>query len=243
MTENKYDDEVFFKKYSNMDRSVKGLAGAGEWKTLEKMLPDFRDKRVLDLGCGFGWHCQYAIEHGAKAVTGVDISEKMLSQAKEKTDDKIDYIQTPIEDISFDEDSYDVVISSLAFHYIKSFEQIVERASECLVKGGYFVFSVEHPIFTAYGSQDWYYDEVGNILHFPVDNYFFEGERNASFLGESVTKYHKTITTYISGLLNAGFEITGVTEPQPTDEMLETIEGMKDELRRPMMLIISARKK
>lgn len=243
MTENKYDDEVFFKKYSNMDRSVKGLAGAGEWKTLEKMLPDFRDKRVLDLGCGFGWHCQYAIEHGAKAVTGVDISEKMLSQAKEKTDDKIDYIQTPIEDISFDEDSYDVVISSLAFHYIKSFEQIVERVSECLVKGGYFVFSVEHPIFTAYGSQDWYYDEVGNILHFPVDNYFFEGERNASFLGESVTKYHKTITTYISGLLNAGFEITGVTEPQPTDEMLETIEGMKDELRRPMMLIISARKK
>lgn len=243
MTENKYDDEVFFMKYSNMDRSVKGLAGAGEWKTLESMLPDFKDKRVLDLGCGFGWHCQYAIEHGAKAVTGVDISERMISRAKEKTDDKIDYIQTPIEDISFDEDSYDVVISSLAFHYIESFERILERVSECLIKGGDFIFSVEHPIFTAYGSQDWYYDENGNILHFPVDNYFFESKRNASFLGESVTKYHKTITTYINGLLNAGFEITGVTEPQPTDEMLKTIEGMKDELRRPMMLIISARKK
>lgn len=243
MTENKYDDEVFFKKYSNMDRSVKGLAGAGEWKTLESMLPDFKDKRVLDLGCGFGWHCQYAIEHGAKAVTGVDISERMLLWAEEKTDNKINYIHIPIEDISFDEDSYDIVISSLAFHYIESFEQILERVSECLIKGGDFVFSVEHPIFTAYGSQDWYYDENGNILHFPVDNYFFEGKRNASFLGESVTKYHKTITTYINGLLNAGFEITGVTEPQPTDEMLKTIEGMKDELRRPMMLIISSRKK
>lgn len=92
MKQNKYDDKVFFQKYSKMDRSVKGLAGAGEWKTLQKLLPDFKDKRVLDLGCGFGWHCQYAIEHGAKAVTGVDISEKMLTVAKEKTDSKIRYI-------------------------------------------------------------------------------------------------------------------------------------------------------
>lgn len=58
MKQNKYDDIVFFEKYSKMDRSTKGLAGAGEWKTLQKLLPDFKDKCVLDLGCGFGWHCQ-----------------------------------------------------------------------------------------------------------------------------------------------------------------------------------------
>ena len=33
-----------------MSRSQKGLAGAGEWETLKKMLPDFKGKRVLDLG-------------------------------------------------------------------------------------------------------------------------------------------------------------------------------------------------
>lgn len=59
MKENKYDDKSFFDKYSQMDRSVKGLAGAGEWHTLKKMLPSFEGKRVLDLGCGFGWHCAY----------------------------------------------------------------------------------------------------------------------------------------------------------------------------------------
>ncbi|AFM00071.1 methylase involved in ubiquinone/menaquinone biosynthesis [Desulfitobacterium dehalogenans ATCC 51507] len=109
------DDIVFFEKYSKIDRSTKGLSGAGEWKTLQKLLPDFKDKRVLDLGCGFGWHCQYAIEHGANAVTGVDISEKMLTVAKEKTDSKIRCIQMPIEDIAFGENSFDAVISSLAF--------------------------------------------------------------------------------------------------------------------------------
>ena len=63
MKENKYDDEKFFHQYSQMSRSVDGLKGAGEWHVLQKMLPDFQGKRVLDLGCGFGWHCQYAIEH------------------------------------------------------------------------------------------------------------------------------------------------------------------------------------
>ena len=68
MKENKYDEGIFFEKYSQMSRSVQGLQGAGEWRELERMLPDFKDKRVLDLGCGYGWHCRYAAEHGARSV-------------------------------------------------------------------------------------------------------------------------------------------------------------------------------
>ena len=52
--ENTYDRKEFFEKYSQMERSVKGLEGAGEWHELQKLLPDFSGKRVLDLGCGFG---------------------------------------------------------------------------------------------------------------------------------------------------------------------------------------------
>lgn len=65
MKENKYDDEIFFDRYSQMSRSVNGLKGAGEWHALRSMFPAFKGKRVLDLGCGFGWHCLYAVEHGA----------------------------------------------------------------------------------------------------------------------------------------------------------------------------------
>ena len=43
MMENKYDDQAFFEKYNLMARSQKGLAGAGEWHELKKLLPDFRD--------------------------------------------------------------------------------------------------------------------------------------------------------------------------------------------------------
>lgn len=243
MKENKYDDPVFYEKYSQMDRSKKGLEGAGEWKTLEKLLPDFKGKRVLDLGCGYGWHCIYAMEHGAASVTGIDLSENMLTVAREKTSfPQVEYIRMSIEDIDFPADRFDVVISSLAFHYVRSFEDIVKRVDACLTRGGYFVFSAEHPVFTAYGTQDWYYDDRHRIQHFPVDNYFYEGERKANFLGEEVVKYHKTLTTYLNTLLVNGFELLNVVEPQPPVESI-SIEGMKDEMRRPMMLIIAARKK
>ena len=272
MKENKYDNDIFFEKYSQMERSKKGLSGAGEWETLKALLPDFQGQRLLDLGCGYGWHCIYAMEHGAVSAVGVDISGKMLEVAREKTEDsRVRYVECAMEDIDFPDESFDVVLSSLAFHYVESFSQVVDKVSiekvleavgvtkivtvapldlelavntvkDSLAPGGYFVFSVEHPVFTAYGSQDWYYDENGNILHFPVDNYYYEGKRKAVFLGEEVVKYHRTLTTYLNTLLTHGFELSQVVEPQPPESMLH-IPGMLDEMRRPMMLIVSARKR
>jgi len=242
--QNKYDDDIFFDKYSNMERSKNGLESAGEWHELKKVLPDFQGKRVLDLGCGFGWHCRYAVENGAKSVIGVDISQKMLNEAKSQTTyENIKYICMPIEDIDFPDNSFEVVISSLALHYIQSYEDVLNKINKCLSKGGDFVFSVEHPIFTAQGPQDWYYDDKGSILHWPVDHYFTEGARKAKFLGEEVIKYHRTLTTYLNSLAKAGFEITGVVEPKPAENLLYTVPGMLDELRRPMILLVSARKK
>lgn len=243
MKENKYDNESFFQKYSQMDRSQKGLKGAGEWSELQKVLPDFAGKRVLDLGCGYGWHCRYAAEHGAAYVLGTDISEKMLAIAGEKNGhERVEYRRGAMEDLEFADGAFDIVVSSLAFHYVKDFGPLVERIARWLAPGGDFVFSAEHPVFTAYGTQDWYYDENGTILHFPVDRYFYEGERDAVFLGEHVTKYHRTLTTYLNTLLQNGLELHDVIEPQPPEEMME-IPGMRDEMRRPMMLIVAAGKK
>lgn len=240
MKENKYDDPRFFEKYSQMTRSQQGLAGAGEWRELEKLLPDFHGRRVLDLGCGYGWHCTYAAGHGAAYVLGTDISQKMLEAARARNPGpSIKYRQAAMEELRFPDDSFDVVFSSLAFHYVKDFRPLVRSIGRWLTPSGSFVFSVEHPVFTAYGSQDWYYGPDGEILHFPVDNYYLEGPREAVFLGERVTKYHRTLTTYLDTLLENGFRLMRVVEPQPPEDMME-LPGMRDELRRPMMLLVSA---
>ena len=242
MKENKYDDEIFFKKYQAMNRSQQGLIGAGEWPAMRRVLPNFKGKSILDLGCGYGWHCLYAAQHGAKSVIGTDISEKMLTAAAEKNShNKIEYRLCAMEDLDFAEDTFDVIISSLAFHYIEDFSALIKRIGAWLKPQGKLTFSVEHPVFTAYGNQDWYYGTDGNIEHFPVDRYFYEGKREAVFLGEQVTKYHRTLTTYLNTLLENGFELKHVIEPQPPERMLD-IPGMADEMRRPMMLIVSAQK-
>ena len=243
MKENKYDDPEFFKEYKQMARSTGGLQAAGEWPEFQRMIPDLQGKRVLDLGCGFGWHCRYAVEKGAKAVAGVDLSEKMLQEARTKTDSPlIEYVRMAIEDIDYPEDSFDVVISSLVFHYIESFADICRKVNRCLAHVGEFVFSVEHPVFTAQGNQEWYCDNAGKPLHWPVDHYFTEGRREAIFLGKEVTKYHRTLTTYINTLLEYGFEVIKLVEPKPAAHLMNE-PGMKDELRRPMMLLIAASKK
>ena len=131
--------------------------------------------------------------------------------------------------------------SSLAFHYVKDFPALAEKISRWLRPEGTFLFSVEHPVFTAYGSQDWYYNEKGEILHFPVDNYYYEGKREAVFLGEKVTKYHRTLTTYVNTLLKNGFILENLVEPAPPENMMD-LPGMKDEMRRPMMLLVRAKK-
>ncbi|AZN41246.1 class I SAM-dependent methyltransferase [Paenibacillus albus] len=241
MKQNKYDDNSFFAKYSQMPRSVGGLEAAGEWSTFRGMLPDLQGKKVLDLGCGFGWHCRYAREMQASSVLGIELSANMLERAKEMTDDQqIEYRQMAIEDIDFPAGAFDVVLSSLALHYVEDFGAICRSVHDMLTPGGSFVFSVEHPIFTALAAQDWQYGPQGEKLHWPVDNYHAEGAREARFLNDDVIKYHRTIATYINGLLAAGFSLTRLSELQPTSEMLESNAAWKEEVRRPMFLLIAA---
>ena len=61
------------------------------------------------------------------------------------------------------------------------------------------------------------------------------------FLGFPVRKYHRTLTTYLSVLLDSGFAVTAVREPE-VPEHLKGLEEMKNEWRRPMMLVIRAEK-
>ena len=243
MRENKYDDCVFFQKYSEMNRSQQGLAGAGEWYELEKLLPDFRGLSVLDLGCGYGWHCAFAAQQGAAQVLGLDLSRKMIEEAKKRNAGKqITYRVCGIEDYEYPENMWDCVVSNLTLHYIENIEIIFQKVYRTLKPDGVFLFNIEHPVFTAGVGQDWVYTEAGEPRYWPIDHYFMSGERSTQFLGCNVVKQHHTLTQILMGLLNNGFGLEAVVEAEPPEEMMG-IPGMKDELRRPMMLLVKANKK
>lgn len=242
MKQNKYDDPAFFAAYGKMSRSQDGLAAAGEWPAFRTMLPELDGLRVLDLGCGYGWHCRYAAEHGARHVTGIDLSERMIFRARELTQaDNIEYVRTSVEDFQAPAGSFDVVLSSLVLHYVADLEATCLQVARLLGPGGHFCFSVEHPVFTSNKEQDWFTDEAGTRLHWPVDRYFDESGRTTRFLGASVVKYHRTVASHFQALRAAGLTVDSLLEPTPPADLVAS-RGWEDELRRPMMLLFAARK-
>lgn len=237
---NAYDHPNFYQAYAQMPRSAEGLSAAGEWRQLAPLFPPLQGKNVLDLGCGYGWHCKFAAEQGAAQVLGIDLSRRMLEEAERRNGDgRITYRLCGIEAYEYPEDAWDCVLSNLALHYVEDIEGIFQRVRRTLKPGGIFLFNIEHPVFTAGVGQDWVYGEDGRPLYWPVDGYFQPGERNTHFLGYSVTKQHHTLTQILMGLLRSGFVLTAVEEAEPSADMLR-LPGMKDELRRPMMLLVKA---
>lgn len=235
-----YDNKDFFEEYAKMSRSTGGLSAAGEWHQFRKLFPDLHGKRVLDLGCGYGWHCKFAVEQGASQVLGIDLSHRMIEEAqKRNADSRIEYRVCGIEEYDYSEKEWDCVFSNLALHYIEDIAQIFRKVHRTLKPGGVFLLNMEHPTFTAGVRQDWIYALDGTPQYWPVDDYFIPGERSTLFLGCEVKKYHHTLTQILMGLLESGFELNVVEEATPPEEMME-IPGMKEELRRPMMLLVKA---
>ncbi len=243
-TQNIYDDPKFFEGYSRLPRSESGLSAVYEWPAFQRLLPaSLRGARVLDLGCGFGYVAREARVRGARHVIGVDLSERMLAAARAVThDDGIEYVHAALEDYAPEAGAFDLVVSSLALHYIADYSALVRKVAACLVDGGRFAFSVEHPIFTAHGSADWYYGAQGDRLHWPVDRYRDEGERRTNWFVDGVVKYHRTIESYVTGLLQAGLCLVRLEEPEAEAAQLAEHPEWRDERRRPPFLLMAAMK-
>lgn len=265
-SQNIYDDPGFFTAYGTLKRSRQGLAGAPEWPSLRQMIlgsssDTLEQSRVLDLGCGYGWFVRWARENGASYVKGVDISEKMIEKAKSFDTDamiaatgEICYEKHDLERIMLDEDhhcgSYDLVYSSLTFHYIEDLGRLFREIHSSLKKGngsakGKLVFSVEHPIYSApvQPAADWIDVKTagGESQVWPLNSYSEEGLRVTSWLGtDGVGKYHRTTETYVSLLLENGFVLRGLKDWAPSDEDIAANPEWSVERHRPFFLLISA---
>lgn len=242
--QNIYDNETFFAGYKRIRDNKVNANNLFEIPALFSMMPDLKDKKVLDLGCGFGEHCKRFVDCGAERVVGIDISEKMLEVAgTENADPKIIYINMPMEEIAQLQEKFDVVISSLAFHYVEDFEGVVRNIHNLLVENGVFVFSQEHPLNSCHSGGDrWTRDENGNKLYMNLANYGVEGERESVWFVDNVKKYHRTFSTITNTLINAGFTIEKMIEPLPTEELLEKYPDYEDLFHKPDFLLIRAKK-
>lgn len=242
MSQNIYDNQTFFDGYAQLSRSVQGLDGAPEWSTIRSILPDLQGKKVVDLGCGYGWFCRSAREQGAAQVLGMDLSEKMLGKAKEMTKDPaIEYRQQDLEALQLPAASFDLVYSSLTLHYIEDLGKLFATVYQALVSGGEFIFTAEHPIYTAPKHQGWLVDEAGQ-KSWPINGYQQEGQRISNWLAEGVIKQHRMLGTYINLLVQQGFTVRYLNEWGPSAQQIADNPALDEEKERPMIFILAVQK-
>jgi len=241
--QNIYDDPAFFAGYSTLERFGDGWTTAVEHADFMALLPDPRGLRVLDLGCGNGQLPQYVAKAGAQTVVGVDLSEKMLAIARaERSHPNVRYQQEALETVTFPDDSFELVVSSLAFHYVADYVGLVQRIGRWLAPGGVLLFTTEHPIYTAGDPAANWCDSGPGQRHWAVVDYADEGLRHKRWYVEDVHKYHRTVSSLLNGLLDAGFTIERVLEPMPSREAVDARPDWADEPRRPIFLLVRARK-
>lgn len=242
--QNIYDDPDFFAGYAELRRTESGLNAALEQPALMSLLPaSFESLDVLDLGCGFGDFAATAVKRGAASATGIDISSRMLAVARERVVDPVAvFICQPLETVSLGDEAFDLIVSSLALHYIEDYAAVVGKVVRALRPHGRFVFSVEHPIATANGDYEWQFDAAGAKLHWKLDRYREEGRRESTWFVDGVIKYHRTVETYVNGLLDAGLRLTRLTEPEATPEAMKARADLVETRRRPVFLLLAAEK-
>ncbi|MFQ3452431.1 class I SAM-dependent methyltransferase [Bradyrhizobium sp. UFLA01-814] len=242
MAQNIYDNPDFFAGYSQLPRQIRGLDGAPEWPSIRAMLPTISGKRVVDLGCGFGWTSRWMRKQGATSVLGLDLSENMISRAKADTHDpEIEYRIADLETVELPGAAFDLAYSALTFHYIRDFSRLVRMVHQALVPGAHMVFTIEHPIFMAAVHPQWIADEEGRKTWL-VNGYSIEGERQTDWFAKGVIKYHRTIGTTLTTLIRSGFRILAVEEFAPSPEQITQTPELEEELERPMMLLVSAQR-
>ncbi|MCC7372839.1 MAG: methyltransferase domain-containing protein [Chloroflexi bacterium] len=242
--QNIYDDARFFAGYARLERFGEGWTGAYEHTAFKALLPDLTGRRALDLGCGTGQWTAYLAECGAAEVVGVDLSERMLAVARrDRAHPRVTYQRASMEEAAFPPECFEVVISSLAFHYVEDFAALARRIASWLTPGGHLVFSNEHPVYLSRATPEgWVRDAAGTVTHWALSRYGEEGLREESWIMDGVRKYHRMVSTILNDLTDAGLIVERVEEPMPDAEMLLRRPDWIVERGRPFCLLVRARK-
>ncbi|WP_063781000.1 class I SAM-dependent DNA methyltransferase [Nonomuraea sp. SBT364] len=193
--------------------------------------------RVIDLGCGDATTGLQLLNAGCQSYLGVDSSASMVTASGESlrgTAGRV--VRMDMEDFSAPPGTCDLVVSRLALHYVEDVESVLAACRDCLSPGGRLIFSVIHPLLSAYDSQS-----DGTRTSWVVDDYFSRGARDRRWMGGNVVWFHRTVEDYVGALLRAGFSLDSLRECEPAEARFGgEAEEFARRRRVPLFLLLSA---
>ena len=203
-------------------------------------LGDVTGASIVDIGCGEGRFSRLLAGHGAN-VTGVDLTVPLIEKAKSLAVGNETYVVDDAEDLeSIQSDSFDLAVSYIVLVDLLDYRRAIEAAYRVLKPGGRFVICNVHPMRTSvpYG----WINQGGRKLFYALDNYTDEGPREFEWWGKSFINMHRTLSSYISAFLDAGFVLARLYEPVPSEEQLAANPTFDDEYRAPNFIIYALQK-
>jgi ubiquinone/menaquinone biosynthesis C-methylase UbiE len=197
---------------------------------------DIEGKHILDCGCGEGRFCRMLVERGAGYILGLDLCSEMIHAARELKTGCDDYRIADVQDLGFlENETFDLAVSYLNQCDLPDFNANNREVFRVLKPGGRFICANLHPMRSAAGS--WHKSPEGEKLHAILDHYFDETERYWKMLGCDLTNFHRSLSTYVNGFLEAGFNLDAILEPSIEKERINRFPGLEDELRVPTFII------
>ena len=198
-------------------------------------LGDVAGKRVLDIGCGEGRFSRILACLGAR-VTGVDITEPFVGRARDLAVGDETYLVGDAETLAeLESDSFDLAVSYIVMVDLLDYRRSIEAAYRVLKPGGGLVVCNIHPMRMSVPAG--WINQGGKKLFYPVDDYTREGPREFTWWGRRFVNMHRTLSSYVTAFLDAGFTLDALHEPTPSSEQLARNPTFDDEFRAPNFII------
>ena len=177
------------------------------------------------------------LNSGAVRYRGVDGSTRMVQAARRTLEGTTgEALLCDIEDLDEPANSFDLVLSLMALHYVGDLGRVLRACRACLAPAGRVVFTVVHPVITSHDAREISTEPRQNWV---VDDYFVTGARDQQWLGTRTVWHHRTIEDYVSELRNAGFALINLRECPPRRERFDDDAEFERRRRIPLVLLLA----
>jgi len=138
-------DEFFDKEAAEYEKKIL-LESAGKRyvSEIEKKIIDrwfVKEKKVLDVGVGTGRFSKILISKGIK-VTGLDISRKMLEEARKRIGRRVKLVYGNAENMKFKDAEFDGLVCMRVFKYFDNPERALSEFNRVCKRGALIVFEI-----------------------------------------------------------------------------------------------------
>ncbi|MFC3960504.1 class I SAM-dependent methyltransferase [Nocardia jiangsuensis] len=199
--------------------------------------------RIIDAGCGEGYLSRLLAEQGAE-VTGIDSCLELIEAARGISEPRVQYLHGSVESVPDDDSSYDVVVCNHLVNDLEFPDRSFNEFSRILRVGGRIIILMLHPCF--YGPRaESVAPKRGEL---DVTQYFSTRPMSHPFRVAGISSpsevkiWLRPLESYMKMLFAAGFRLTGLSEPHPPRELLESDDWWGDNFRRPLFLLIAGEK-